>query len=139
MASGVGVHSGCLDAFQDLKLKKKHKYIIFSLSKDLTEIIVEKTSASSQYTDFLGDLPETEPRYAVYDFEYEKEDAGVRNKICFFAWVPDDAKIKQKMLYSSSKEALRRSLVGVTTEIQGTDLDEVAYESVLDKVKRIGH
>lgn len=33
------------------------------------------------------------------------------------------------MVYASSKDALRRSLVGVATEIQGTALDEVAYES----------
>lgn len=42
---------------------------------------------------------------------------------------PDDAKIKQKMLFASSKEALRRSLVGIAVEIQGTEFSEVAYES----------
>ena len=42
---------------------------------------------------------------------------------------PDDSKIKQKMLFASSKDALRRSLVGVASEIQGTDYSEVAYES----------
>ena len=42
---------------------------------------------------------------------------------------PDDAKIKQKMLFASSKDALRRSLVGIASEIQGTDYSEVAYES----------
>jgi hypothetical protein len=46
-------------------------------------------------------------------------------------WIrsPDDAKIKEKMLYASSREALRRALVGVAIEIQGTDYSEVAYES----------
>jgi hypothetical protein len=42
---------------------------------------------------------------------------------------PDDAKVKQKMLFASSKEALKRSLVGVAAEIQGTDFSEVAYDS----------
>ena len=42
---------------------------------------------------------------------------------------PDDAKIKAKMLFASSKDALRRSLVGIAAEIQGTDYSEVAYES----------
>lgn len=41
---------------------------------------------------------------------------------------PDDAKIKQKMLYASSKDALRRALVGIAVEIQGTEYDEVAWE-----------
>lgn len=42
---------------------------------------------------------------------------------------PDEAKIKTKMLYASSKDALRRALVGISTEIQGTDFSEVAYDA----------
>ncbi|KAF8628666.1 hypothetical protein AX15_003796 [Amanita polypyramis BW_CC] len=135
-ASGVGVDSICLETYQHLKLGKKIKYIIFSLNKTNTEITVEKTSESKEYDDFLGDLPETECRWAVYDLEFEKEGAGKRNKLVFVSWSPDDAKIKQKMLFASSKDALRRSLVGISVEIQGTDLSEVALEAVLDKANR---
>ena len=67
--------------------------------------------------------------YAVYDVEYSKGEEGKRNKICFFTWSPDDSKIKQKMLYASSKDALRKSLVGISAEIQGTDMSEVAHET----------
>lgn len=38
------------------------------------------------------------------------------------------------MLYAASKDALRRKLVGVASEIQGTDLSEIAYETVFDRV-----
>ncbi|PCH39909.1 actin depolymerizing factor [Wolfiporia cocos MD-104 SS10] len=134
--SGVGVSQNCINAYQSLKLGKKIKYIIFTLNSDNTEIVVEKESESTNYDEFLADLPEAEPRWAVYDFEFEKEGAGKRNKITFFSWSPDDSKIKQKMLFASSKDALRRSLVGIAAEIQGTDYSEVAYESVLDKVSR---
>ncbi len=47
---------------------------------------------------------------------------------------PDTAKIKQKMVYAASKDALRRKLDGIYTEIQCTDLAEVSHETVLDKV-----
>jgi hypothetical protein len=33
------------------------------------------------------------------------------------------------MVFASSKDALRRSLVGIAVEIQGTDFSEVAYET----------
>ncbi|EGN98469.1 hypothetical protein SERLA73DRAFT_138937 [Serpula lacrymans var. lacrymans S7.3] len=135
MASGVGVNPECLSAFETLKLGKKLKFIVFTLNSDNTEIIVHKTSDSPDYDEFLAELPERECRWAVYDFEYEKGE-GKRNKICFYSWSPDDAKVKQKMLLASSKDALRRSLVGIATEVQGTDFSEVAYESVLDKVSR---
>ena len=85
-ASGVGVNDKCLEAYQALKLKKTHKYIIFTLSKDLTEIVVETSSDSTSYDDFIADLPEAECRWAVYDFEFEKEEGGKRNKLTFVSW-----------------------------------------------------
>lgn len=54
----------------------------------------------------------------------------------FYAWSPDTANIRAKMVYASSKDALRRALNGISTDIQGTDFSEVAYESVLEKVSR---
>ncbi|SYW78243.1 probable COF1 - cofilin, actin binding and severing protein [Ustilago bromivora] len=136
MSSGVAVSQECLAQFQELKLGKKIKYIIYTLNQNNTEIVVAKASTSSSYDDFIAELPPAECRYAIYDFEYEKGDEGKRNKICFFTWSPDDAKIKQKMVFASSKDALRKALVGISSEIQGTDFSEVSYETVLEKVSR---
>jgi hypothetical protein len=72
--------------FQELKLKKTSKYIIFILNKEKTEIIVEKKSTSKDYDDFIADLPENECRWGVYDLEFEKEEGGRRNKIVFYQW-----------------------------------------------------
>ena len=33
------------------------------------------------------------------------------------------------MIYASSKDALRKALVGIQTELQGTDLSEISYEA----------
>ncbi|GAA97218.1 uncharacterized protein L969DRAFT_69603 [Mixia osmundae IAM 14324] len=130
MSSGVAVSSECLEAFQTLKLGKKLKYIIYGLNKDNTEIVVVKTSDSADYDEFVGDLPPADCRWAVYDFEYEQAGGGgKRNKLVFYMWSPDESKIKAKMLFASSKDALRRSLVGIATEIQGTDFSEIAYQT----------
>jgi cofilin len=135
-SSGVPVHSDCIAVFQDLKLKKKYKYIIFSLNKEATEIIVQG-AGNDDYEEFIVKaLPETECRWAIYDFEFEKEGGGRRNKITFLSWSPDDAKIKQKMLFASSRDALKRALNGIAIEIQGTDLSEVSYEIVFEKANR---
>jgi len=136
MSSGVTVNDACLEVFQDLKLKKKYKYIIYKLNADNTEIVTEKTAETSTYDDFIASLPVDGCRYAIYDLEYEKPGEGQRNKICFFAWSPDTAKIKSKMVYAASKDALRKKLVGIASEIQCTDLAEVAYDAVLEKVSR---
>ncbi len=74
-----------MEIFQDLKLRKRHKYIVFNLNKDLTEIVIEKSSSSTDYDKFISDLPEDQCRWAVYDFEFEKEGAK-RTKIVFVSW-----------------------------------------------------
>jgi cofilin len=52
---------------------------------------------------------------------------------------PDTSKVKQKMVYAASKDALRKKLVGIASEIQGTDMSEISYETVLEKVvKQVG-
>jgi len=98
-------------------------------------VIVDKTAPpNSTYDDFVASLPTNDCRYAVYDFEYQAEDGGTRNKIMFVVWAPDSAKIKAKMLYASSKDAVRKKLVGVGVEVQATDRSEIDHSSVLAKV-----
>lgn len=136
MSSGIAVDDACLNAFQDLKLKKSSRYIIYTLNKDNTSIIIENEAGKdATYDDFLSALPEDDCRYAVFDYEYKKgDDQCMRSKICFIVWSPDCAKIKQKMLYASSKDALRKKLVGIGAEIQATDSSEVSEDAIKEKV-----
>jgi len=92
---------------------------------------------NDEYEVFLAELPEDDCRFIIYDFEYSlKGGEGDRSKICFFTWAPDTAPVRSKMIYASSKDALRRALSGIHAEIQGSDFSEVAYETVLDKVSK---
>jgi len=50
-------------------------------------------------------------------------------------WCPDTAKVKKKMLYSSSFDALKKSLVGVQKYIQATDASEAAMDAVEEKLR----
>lgn len=50
---------------------------------------------------------------------------------------PDVSKVKAKMVYSGSKEALKSVLVGVMVHITATDFSEVDKNAVLDVVRRI--
>ena len=42
-ASGVQVASECKEKFEEMKLKHQHKYVIFKLSDDLKNIVVDCT------------------------------------------------------------------------------------------------
>ncbi|PJF19339.1 Actin depolymerizing factor [Paramicrosporidium saccamoebae] len=87
MSSGIAVDDECLTVFQDLKLRKKYRYITYRLSDDNRAIIVEKSATEGKYDDFAAELPENDCRYAIFDFEYEKSpNEGKRSKICFIVW-----------------------------------------------------
>ena len=113
----VTVADESLTAFNDLKLGRKYKFVIFTLNDEKTQIVVEQTSTEQEYDAFLEKLPENECRYAVYDF----------------------APVRAKMVYASSKDSLRRALNGVAADVQGTDFSEVAYDAVHEKVSRGTH
>jgi hypothetical protein len=40
------------------------------------------------------------------------------------------------MIYASSKEALKRALTGLATELQANDADDIEYDSVLKTVSK---
>jgi len=146
--SGVQVAQECITKFNELKLGKSIKYIIYKLSDDNKEIVVEEASENKDWDTFREKLvtaksknkmgKETKgPRYAVYDFEYDLASGeGSRSKITFIAWSPDDAGIQSKMVYASSKDALKRSLNGLAAEFQANDEDDIEYQSVLSRVSK---
>lgn len=80
----VSVAPECISTFNQLKLGKGTvKYIIYKLSDDYKEIVVEETSSDGDWEAFQSKLMNAKasyrgkegkgPRYAVYDFEYELE------------------------------------------------------------------
>jgi len=137
MASGVGVEDEVITKFQELKLNHSYRYIIYKLSDDSTKIVVDTSAPkNATYDEFQKALPQNDCRYAVFDLEFQSAEGGQRNKILFVLWAPDSAKIKQKMLYTSSKADIRKKLVGIATEVQATDNSEIDYQTVLDKAQK---
>lgn len=73
----------CVEKYNELKLKKDLKYIIYKLSDDYKEIVVEEASTDPEWETFQQKLKNAKsshrgkeglgPRYAVYDFQYEKD------------------------------------------------------------------
>lgn len=140
MSSGVKVSDDAVKAFNDFKLSGKKtspNYIIYRVNDDKTEIVIDKEGRTDKYDEFVDLLPENDCRYAVYDFTFDLPNGeGHRSKIVFITWSPDTTPIRSKMIYASSKDAIRRALTGVHLDIQGTDYSEVAYETVLERASK---
>lgn len=137
MATGVKVDDECVTAFNSMKLGKDAKYIIFDLSADSKNIVVlKKGAADASFDAFLAELPKDDTRYGAVDFHYEGTD-GPRNKLVFVVWSPESSKIKRKMLFAGSKATLKDKLVGLSFEIQATDLAEISTEAIVAKANSI--
>jgi cofilin len=141
MSSGVAVDEFCKQKYEEIKKGHLHRYIVFYI-KDEKMITVEKIGSRGPNVDddyelFLNDLwsgGDLECRYGLFDFEYEHQCQGTtgshKQKLFLMSWCPDTAKVKKKMLYSSSFDALRKSLVGVAKCIQATDSAEASKSEV---------
>ncbi|MCJ1267104.1 cofilin [Lobaria immixta] len=146
--SGVSVNPECVTTYNDLKLGKSIKYIIYRISDDYKEIVVEHASSDDNWETFQEKLLNAKashkgkegkgPRYAVYDFQYELEGGeGTRNKIVFISWSPDEGTLVfPRMTYATSKEALKNALPGLAAEIQANRDDQIEYESILTDVSK---
>lgn len=142
MASGVAVSDNCKTAFQDIKLGHKYRYVVYCLTEDFKQIVVEKLAEpSSTYDEFLKDMKAAEDvdqcRFAVFDAEFSTKDGQPRNKIVFFMWSPERAKIKQKMVYAASKDALKKALgEGIGKEVQANDQSDLKWDNVLEIIMK---
>ncbi|KAJ6228807.1 cofilin/actin-depolymerizing factor homolog-related [Anaeramoeba flamelloides] len=134
--TGISTNDDCIEAYNDLKLNKKYRYVIFKLNDNDDEIVIDQTGdTNATYDDFTACLPSNECRYAVFDYEFDVE-GQTRNKLLFVAWSPDNSRVRYKMLYSTTKSSFKKKLIGIGVEIQATDSSEIDREEVNDKVMK---
>lgn len=77
--NSLSVNPECVSVFQELKLGRGNpKYIIYKISDDQKEIVVDEVGNEKDYDVFRTKLIEKEekngkkrPSYAIYDMEFE--------------------------------------------------------------------
>lgn len=147
MSSGVSVSQEAKTVYDEVKKDKKYRYIFYHI-KDEKVIDVESTGPrDAKYEDFLKKLQDfkSECRYCVFDFPANVQVEGSGDKssmsvdrLVLMTWCPESSKIKQKMLYSSSYDALKKALVGVYKYVQACDFEEASQETIEDAFRKGG-
>jgi cofilin len=135
--SGVVCADNCAAEFTEMKIRHTKRFITYKI-KDKKEIVIDQMGeADKTYDDFLAAMPENEPRYAVCDVPFQTDDGRDQEKIVFFLWNPDDCGVKDKMLYASSKDSIRKKLEGIAKEIQANDRSDLAMSEVREKLLKV--
>jgi cofilin len=95
------------------------RYIVFKITDDKKNIVIDcKGEKGASFSEFTSKLPDGDCRYSVLDVEINTKSGATTNKLIFVAWSDDNASIKPKMLYASSKDALKKALSGINDEYQ---------------------
>ncbi|KAF7201225.1 cofilin-2 [Nothobranchius furzeri] len=143
MASGVTVNDEVIRVFNDMKVrksstqdevKKRKKAVLFCLSEDRKKIIVEEgkqilvgdigETVDDPYACFVKLLPLNDCRYGLYDATYETKESK-KEDLVFIFWAPESAPLKSKMIYASSKDAIKKKFTGIKHEWQVNGLDDI--------------
>ncbi|CDY40654.1 BnaA03g53090D [Brassica napus] len=122
----------------EMKWKKVHRYIVFKIEEKSKKVTVDKVGAAGEtYQDLAASLPEDDCRYAVFDFDYVTVNNCRMSKLFFITWSvsPEASRIREKMMYATSKSGLRRVLVGIHYELQATDPTEMGFDKIQDRTK----
>mmetsp|Transcript_8326 Transcript_8326/g.12534 ORF Transcript_8326/g.12534 Transcript_8326/m.12534 type:complete len:146 (-) Transcript_8326:247-684(-) len=135
MATGVSVDENIVSTFEDFKLQRGEfkgvSFIIYRINDSKDKIIIDQVGEPGKdFDDFVGDLPENEPRYGVIDIKFETDDGRETSKLVMISWVPDTAKIRMKMMYAGSKEVLKTAVSGgIGIMINANDYSDLDFES----------
>eukprot|EP00474_Spongospora_subterranea_P008333 CRZ08791.1 hypothetical protein [Spongospora subterranea] len=137
VSAGLKTEEECMTLFNELKLRKKYKYIVYAILDNA--IIVESKldgEAPFKYADFVALLSHANsPRFAVLDYCFEEE--GVqRSKIVFIFWCPDSTKTRDKMMYASAKEDFQKKLTGLHKIKQVNDESDLEESELLQLCKQ---
>lgn len=143
-SSGIEVVPDVKTKFSEIKKDKKHKYVIFKISEDLTQIVVHSTrkgegdklkddNCQKCWEELCATLKEKEPCYIVYDVHnVTKNDKRPLTKLILISWCSDHSEIKYKMLHASSEDALKKNLDGIAGKYQAHDRSDLAYSDLLE-------
>ncbi|XP_078515508.1 cofilin-2 isoform X3 [Lissotriton helveticus] len=148
-ASGVAVNDEVIKVFNEMKVrksstpeevKKRKKAVLFCLSPDKREIIVEPEkqilvgdigcTVEDPYGSFVKLLPLNDCRYGLYDATYETRESK-KEDLVFIFWAPDNAPLKSKMIYASSKDAIKKKFTGIKHEWQVNSLEDIKDRTTL--------
>merc|ERR1739849_62287 len=85
------------------------------------------------FEEMRGKFPDAEARFAVFDCPIVAKSGAETNKLIFIMWNSDSAPVKSKMLYVSSKDALKKKLTGIENEFQATEKADFVLKDVAKK------
>ncbi|XP_003389639.1 PREDICTED: cofilin-like [Amphimedon queenslandica] len=129
-------------------IKKHHakKWAFFEIDRSKRVVLTQSgegrdiTKREEDKKIFEGEvkakLRDDQPLYILYDFEFTTKEGRLIEKIAFITWVSDRAPIRDKMSYSSTKDAVKKCFDGLSNEFKLNNIGDADYDTLADEVER---
>ena len=146
--SGVECHQSVVDKFNEFKKKDSAiSYVVCKIEDKFIQIEdahvrqpgdedVDGKGVPNDYKQLEDICTKELCRYAFYIFKWESS-GGPRDIVVLIQYCDDNASSKMKLLYSTTTSALKKSCQGVGLIVEANDKDEISYNEILDKCKKM--
>jgi cofilin len=126
--SGTTVHADIAAAFAEIN-GRRARFLVAKITDDSTQIVLEaKGDRSATFDDFAAAIPHDQPRYGVFDLEFQSDDGRTINKMCFVTYVPDTCKsVAVKFPYANSKDVMKSKCSPCAKELQVNDRADLTF------------
>lgn len=151
MSSGIQVSDEVKQVYEQVKMNgpNKRQFALFKLNDDKTEIVLDymadkcesksnetkEKGQAKHFQEVINTLPKKDGRYLLFDYEYEGKH-GPASKLVLIMWCPEILSVNMKMLYASSKDALKKTCKDIGADIQADCLDDLSTSDVEFKLKK---
>merc|ERR1712013_241285 len=133
--SGVTLDSDVVSKYNDFKLNKLNaQYLIMKIVNETSIQIVKEGPKGATYNDFLKEFSDDAAMYAILDYRTNVGEGRVVEKLVFINWAPSSCKIKERMLYASSKAEIKKGLLGLAVELQANEFDDLDEAEIKAKL-----
>jgi cofilin len=125
----------CAARFEELKIRRRHRYLVYKLEEGGNKIEVDKIGARELPWESLKSvLPERDCRFAVYDHEFDTDRGVKANKLWFIIWAPFNATASKKMAMAACKTRFQEAVLPGCFEVQAASLEELEENIGFKKV-----
>lgn len=86
------------------------------------------------WNEVVAALPDDAPCFVVFDFVTTTADGRMVKKLVLVKWCPDTVHFRVKPVYGGTYQTLKDKLTGLGKDVQASERDELAYETILKMV-----
>ena len=133
MRSGIKPDEKLVEEYKNLKYGRGEKVWVLSINESESKLeLLFKGGKDFAFKDLADQLPSNEPRFVVYDFDYETDEKPPRktSKLIFIFWCPMDSGASKRFKYSSSISEIVSTLGAIQKQFQIDDYSGIDFDDI---------